>query len=330
MDQYNRSQRMKDQLDRKKQFDRIDDDQIDDDRIDNDRIDDDENRSKRSKTAEECTYQCSERYQFDRSLPTDESADRFVDRHRLNRNKSIEASADRFTHRNLSDRNESLEESVDRATEEHRFDRNKLTEESADRSHRIDPRRRSSPSEDRLHRSSPSVDRPSPSEDRLHRSSQSGDNKYHRLGPANGNERRHFLNQSNNRNNQSNDRENRHKKRNERRTIDNNINTTTVQTEASRQTRNRTCTLKQRARNYLTEIIRRGIDSRFSVKIVKEILRRYDVPYKTINISRSSITGRTSLYIGLRIPSKVREYEARTPELFTTEYFNEFRARNHC
>lgn len=93
--------------------------------------------------------------------------------------------------------------------------------------------------------------------------------------------------------------------------------------------RNRICTIKQRIRNYRDEIIRRGIDPRFSISMVKEILRRYEVPYTALNISKSSSTGRTSLYIGIRNKAMLKEYESRTRELFTTDYFNEFSARNH-
>lgn len=103
---------------------------------------------------------------------------------------------------------------------------------------------------------------------------------------------------------------------------------TTSLTNIERNKRNRARTLKQRQRHYRHEIIRRGIDSRFSIKIVKEILRRYEIPYTAVNISKSTMTGRTSLYIGIRNPSKLREYEARTKNLFTTDYYNEFRARH--
>lgn len=99
--------------------------------------------------------------------------------------------------------------------------------------------------------------------------------------------------------------------------------------EQNRKERNRKRTLKQRERHYRYEIIRRGIDSRFTITMVKEILRRFDVPYTAINISKSKITRRTSLYIGIRNPSKLREYEARTKDLFTTDFYNEFRARHH-
>jgi hypothetical protein len=94
--------------------------------------------------------------------------------------------------------------------------------------------------------------------------------------------------------------------------------------------RNRKCTLKQRERNYRTEIIRRGIDDRFSVTMVKAILRHHQIEFDAINISKSSVTGRTSLYIGIRNRSTIQEDELRTRELFTTQYYNEFRARPHA
>lgn len=95
-----------------------------------------------------------------------------------------------------------------------------------------------------------------------------------------------------------------------------------------RKQKNRTSTIRQRRRHFRHEIIRRGIDPRFSVTIVKEILRRYEIPYNAVIISKSKLTRRTSLYIGIRNPSKIRQYETRTRNLFTTNYYNEFRARH--
>lgn len=98
--------------------------------------------------------------------------------------------------------------------------------------------------------------------------------------------------------------------------------------ENKKRYRNRICTIKQRKRNYRYEIIRRGIDSRFSVTMVKKILRRYGIDYKAINISKSKFTRRTSLYIGIRHASKLHRYEVWTRRLFTTDAYNEFRAQN--
>ena len=46
--------------------------------------------------------------------------------------------------------------------------------------------------------------------------------------------------------------------------------------------------LKQRRRSYRHEIIRRGIDPRFTIKMVKEILRRFGVTYSALNIAKSA------------------------------------------
>lgn len=99
--------------------------------------------------------------------------------------------------------------------------------------------------------------------------------------------------------------------------------------DIERKRKNHESTIRQRRRHYKYEIIRRGIDPRFSITIVKEILRRYGVPHTAVNISKSKITGRKSLYIGIRDSFKLRSYERRTRTLFTTEYYNEFCARNH-
>ena len=96
-----------------------------------------------------------------------------------------------------------------------------------------------------------------------------------------------------------------------------------------KKSRNRRSTLKQRKRQYKHEIIRRGIDPRFSITMVKEILRRYEIYYTAVNISKSSVTGRTSLYIGIKDQRKLHEYINQTKSLFTTDCYNEFRARRH-
>ena len=98
--------------------------------------------------------------------------------------------------------------------------------------------------------------------------------------------------------------------------------------DRQRKIENRINTIRQRQRNYTHEIIRRGIDPRFNIDIVKEILCRYGVPYTAVNISKSKATGRKSLYIGIKHECKVHEYERRTRNLFTTEYYDEFRARH--
>jgi hypothetical protein len=98
--------------------------------------------------------------------------------------------------------------------------------------------------------------------------------------------------------------------------------------ERQRKAYNRKATLKQRRRAYQNEIIRRGIDARFTIKIVKEILRRHGITYSALNISKSAISGRTSLYIGIKPKSELQKFERQTRTLFTTDAYNEFRARH--
>ena len=98
--------------------------------------------------------------------------------------------------------------------------------------------------------------------------------------------------------------------------------------EEQKRWRNRKATLKQRRRSYRHEIIRRGIDPRFTIKMVKEILRRFGVTYSALNIAKSATSGRTSLYIGIRQKSNLQKSEVQTRALFTTDAYNEFRARH--
>ena len=121
-----------------------------------------------------------------------------------------------------------------------------------------------------------------------------------------------------------------HNKRRRRELEQQQLKLETATTEAEKKKyRNRISTLKQRERKYKHEIIRRGIDPRFSIDIVKEILRKYNIAYTALNISKSKMTHRKSLYIGIDYRSKLCECEIRTKNLFTTESYNEFRARHH-
>ena len=98
-------------------------------------------------------------------------------------------------------------------------------------------------------------------------------------------------------------------------------------TDSARRNRNRMRTLKQRERYYRYEIIRRNIDPRFSITMVKKLLGIYEIPCKAVNISKSTISGRTSLYIGISDPTSLHTYETRTKNLFSTESYNEFSTR---
>ena len=98
--------------------------------------------------------------------------------------------------------------------------------------------------------------------------------------------------------------------------------------EQAKRRRNRLSTIKQRIRHYRTEIIRRGIDPRFRITQVKEILRQHEIPFTAMNIAKSKITGRKSLYIGVRRTPYLREHERSTRGLFTKVAFEELKARN--
>jgi hypothetical protein len=90
---------------------------------------------------------------------------------------------------------------------------------------------------------------------------------------------------------------------------------------------NRSCTLKQRRRYYRNEIIRRGIDDRFTINRIKGILRQLNIPFNVINKSTSEITNKTSLYIGIQDPPQIETYERATRNLFTTQHYNELKHR---
>ena len=105
-----------------------------------------------------------------------------------------------------------------------------------------------------------------------------------------------------------------------------NSHTNQFNEEERRKSRNRTRTIKQRQRNFKYEIIRRNIDARLSITAVKEILQRFDVPYTALIISKSRITRRSSLYIGIADPAMLNEYEHRTQRLFTTEFYEGLQA----
>ncbi|CAF3398651.1 unnamed protein product [Rotaria sp. Silwood2] len=93
-----------------------------------------------------------------------------------------------------------------------------------------------------------------------------------------------------------------------------------------RKIHNRSCTIRQRRRYYRHEIIRRNIDGRFTITQIKNILRQLYIPFNVVNISRSNITHKYSLYIGLRNPSKLHVYQYQTRYLFTTEHYNELQS----
>ena len=257
-------------------------------------------RSNRDESTEPFANRFTQPHLFDPNNSTEESADLFIDRHR---DESTESSADRFTQRHRSNRNESTEPTANRFTQRHRSNRNESTEPTADR---FTQRHRSN----RNQSTEESADRTTKEHrfDRNESTEESADPVIdrHRLV----------------------DRQHRIADRTDLRSANNDLSEQLESAEAKKKRHNRACTIKQRKRNYRTEIIRRRIDRRFSITLAKEILRRYGVPFTAINITTSSITGDKSLYIGLRDTSNVHQHEVRTRNLFTTEFFNEFRARH--
>jgi hypothetical protein len=86
---------------------------------------------------------------------------------------------------------------------------------------------------------------------------------------------------------------------------------------------NRSSTLRQRKRCYQHEIIRRNIDGRFTYTQVKNILRQHHIPFNLVNITRSKVTEKYSLYIGIRDPLNLRTYTNKTRYLFTVQHYKE-------
>lgn len=127
----------------------------------------------------------------------------------------------------------------------------------------------------------------------------------------------------------NNDEQNNDRKKNDIQDIEWNDKTILDETTKTKKRKNRLATLRQRRRHFKHEIKLRGIDPRFSITIVKEILRRYEISHTAVNIAKSSLTNRTSLYIGIKYRSRLREYHDRIKSLFTTDYYNEFQARHH-
>ena len=91
--------------------------------------------------------------------------------------------------------------------------------------------------------------------------------------------------------------------------------------EDRRRIHNRRCTLKQRRRSYTYEIIRRDVDRRFRITDVKRLLRDHCIPFLAVNISTSRVSGKTSIYIGIRDRANVRQYESMTRTWFTSQHY---------
>jgi hypothetical protein len=95
--------------------------------------------------------------------------------------------------------------------------------------------------------------------------------------------------------------------------------------EQRRKIHNRRCTIKQRNRAYQCEIIRRNIDRRFSIRQIKQILDQQHVSFAAVNVTTSTVTGKTSLYIGIKDRTNIRRYETKTKNLFTADHYDRMR-----
>lgn len=88
---------------------------------------------------------------------------------------------------------------------------------------------------------------------------------------------------------------------------------------------NRSCTLKQRRRKYRHELIRRNIDNRFNIRAIKPILRQHNISFLAVHVSTSLLTKKTSLYIGIKDPTKLQSYQAKVHNLFTEKHYKQIK-----
>ncbi|CAF3861592.1 unnamed protein product [Rotaria sp. Silwood1] len=93
--------------------------------------------------------------------------------------------------------------------------------------------------------------------------------------------------------------------------------------EERKRIHNRTCTKKQRKKNFQHEIIIRNIDRRFPIKKIKKILRQRSIEFSGVNTSKSSRPDRKHLYIGIKNKHLLSEYEQQIKYLFTTAHYNQ-------
>jgi hypothetical protein len=88
-------------------------------------------------------------------------------------------------------------------------------------------------------------------------------------------------------------------------------------------------TIKQR-QYYRHEIIYRNIDRRFTITQIKQILRQQNILFNAVNVSTSSMTRKTSLYVGVKNPNQIKKYENDTWEFFTIDHYNSLSNEFKC
>lgn len=101
------------------------------------------------------------------------------------------------------------------------------------------------------------------------------------------------------------------------------IHSSILSSEQKRKIHNRSCTIKQRRRNYTYEIVFHNIYKQFKIRDIKSILRRENIPFVAVNTSTSSITSKCSLYVGIQHDNKnkLEEHRIRTKDFFTYEHY---------
>ncbi|CAF1090078.1 unnamed protein product, partial [Didymodactylos carnosus] len=92
--------------------------------------------------------------------------------------------------------------------------------------------------------------------------------------------------------------------------------------ELQKKRKNRQKTLKQRARKFATEIIRRNIYKLWSAKKIIEVLDRKGIPHSRVLTRVSPTTGTHHVFIGLQKPDDFERWDNLTSDWFTEAHYN--------
>lgn len=95
--------------------------------------------------------------------------------------------------------------------------------------------------------------------------------------------------------------------------------------EERKRIHNRSCTRKQRTRQYKHQIVKRNIYHRFTITDIKKILRKYEIEFSAINVVTSSRDDQRTLYIGIKDKHLLVDYEETIQNLFTYGHYKRFR-----
>ncbi|CAF1361394.1 unnamed protein product [Didymodactylos carnosus] len=92
--------------------------------------------------------------------------------------------------------------------------------------------------------------------------------------------------------------------------------------ELQKKRKNRQKTLKQRARKFATEIIRRNIYKLWSAKKIIEVLDRKGIPHSRVLTRVSPTTGTHHVFIGLQKSDDFQRWDKLTSDWFTEAHYN--------